>query len=136
MNPRCLTVFEQSCKSRRTFRDYKLNLDYFLKFYHKDYDSLLLLPQIELEESLQDYCIFLRRRVENNEIDEKLKLFCEQVSWLKAMYYKGRKCKRRHVTCPNCKTTSFCLVRKEKNLLNLECPNCLETYKDLFEEYF
>jgi len=48
MNPRCLTVFEQSCKSKRTLRDYKLNLDYFLKFYHKDYDSLLLLPQIEL----------------------------------------------------------------------------------------
>jgi len=48
MSPRCLTVFEQSCKSKRTLRDYKLNLDYFLKFYHKDYDSLLLLPQIEL----------------------------------------------------------------------------------------
>ena len=68
MSPRCLMVFEQSCKSKRTLRDYKMNLDYFLKFSHKDYDSLLLLPQIELEESLQDYCIFLRRRVENNEI--------------------------------------------------------------------
>jgi len=50
MNPRCLTVFEQSCKSKRTLRDYKMNLDYFLKFSHKDYDSLLLLPQIELDE--------------------------------------------------------------------------------------
>jgi len=68
MNPRCLTILEQSCKSKRTFEDYKWNLDYFLKYAHKDYDSLLLLPQIELEELLQDYCIFLRKRSENNEI--------------------------------------------------------------------
>jgi len=68
MNPRCLTILEQSCKSKRTFGGYKWSLDYFLKFCHKDYDSLLLLPQIELEELLQDYCIFLRRRSENNEI--------------------------------------------------------------------
>jgi len=72
---------------------------------------------------------------EVDDIDEELKLFCEQVGWLKAMYYKGRKYKRRHVTCPNCKTTSFCLVRKEKDLLKLECPNCLQPYKDLFEEF-
>jgi len=68
MNLRCLTILEQSCKTKRTFVDYRYNLDYFLKFAHKDYDSLLLLPQIELEESLQDYCIFLRKRSENNEI--------------------------------------------------------------------
>ncbi len=68
MNPRCLEIFEASCKSKRTFGDYKLNLDYFLKYAHKDYDSLLLVPQIELEELLQDYCIFLKKRSENNEI--------------------------------------------------------------------
>jgi len=68
MNLRCLIIFEESCKSERTFRDYKNNLDYFLKFTHKDYNSLLLLPQIELEQLLQDFCIFLKRRSENNEI--------------------------------------------------------------------
>jgi len=68
MNLRCLEIFEHSCESKRTFRDYKMNLDYFLKFAHKDFDSLLLLPQIEVEEMLQDYCIFLKRRSENNEI--------------------------------------------------------------------
>lgn len=68
MNPKCLTNFEESCKSKRTFRDYKMNVDYFLKFAHKDYDSLLLLPQIELDDLLQEYCIFLKRRSENNEI--------------------------------------------------------------------
>ena len=45
-----------------------MHLDYFLKFIHKDYDSLLLLPQVELEELLQDYCIFQKRRSDNNEI--------------------------------------------------------------------
>ena len=68
MIPRCLLIFEQSCKSKKTFRDYKMNLDYFLKFSHKDHESLLLLPQIELEELLQDYCIFLKKRAENDEI--------------------------------------------------------------------
>ncbi len=71
---------------------------------------------------------------ENDEIDEELKLFCEQVGWLKAMYYKGRKCKRRHVTCPNCRTTTLVIFRKEKELLKQECPDCSETYKDLYEE--
>ncbi len=51
MIPRCFMIFEQSCKSKKTFRDYKMSLDYFLKFAHKDHESLLLLPQIELEES-------------------------------------------------------------------------------------
>jgi len=66
MIPRCLIIFEQSCKSKKTFRDYKMNLNYFLKFSHKDHESLLLLPQIELEELLQDYCIFLKKRVERH----------------------------------------------------------------------
>jgi len=68
MSLRCLTIFEESCRSKKTFRDYKMNLDYFLEFAHKDYDSLLLLSQIELEELLEEYCIFLKRRSENNEI--------------------------------------------------------------------
>jgi len=39
-----------------------------LRYAHKDYDSLLLLPEIELNELLQDYCIFQKKRSENNEI--------------------------------------------------------------------
>ncbi len=70
-----------------------------------------------------------------DDLDEELKLYCEQVSWLMAMYYKGRKCKRRHLTCPNCRTTYLHVLRKEKDFLKQECPDCLETYKDLFEEY-
>ena len=43
-------------------------VDKFLKWSGKDYESLLLVPQNELEEILQDYCIYLKKRVENNEI--------------------------------------------------------------------
>jgi len=68
LNPKCLTILEQRCKTKRTFENYLYNLDYFLKYAHKDYDSLLLLPQIELDELLQEYCIFQKKRSENNEI--------------------------------------------------------------------
>jgi len=70
-----------------------------------------------------------------DDLDEELKLYCEQVSWIMAMYYKGKKYKRRHVTCPNCRTIALVIVRKEKDLLKESCPECFQTYEDLFEEY-
>lgn len=66
---RCLGIFENACKSKKTFRNYKLYLDNFLEWAHKDYGALLMLPQIELEESLQDYCIFLKKRADNDEMN-------------------------------------------------------------------
>jgi len=65
---RCLEIFENACKSNRTYVDYKLFLDEFLKWTHKDYESLLLLSQNQLEELLQDYCIFQKKRAKNGEI--------------------------------------------------------------------
>ncbi len=65
---------------------------------------------------------------ENDEIDEELKLFCEQVGWLKAMYYKGRKYKRRHVTCPNCKKEGVLNLRSSLTRTEIEsrckCIHC------------
>ncbi len=66
--PRCLILFENTCKSKSTFKTYKFGLDKFLKWCHKDYESLILTPIRELEDLLQDYCIFLRARVESGEI--------------------------------------------------------------------
>jgi len=66
--PRCLILFENSCKSKRTFGDYTKFVDKFLMWAHKDHNSLLLIPTKELEELLQDYCIFQRQRSENKEI--------------------------------------------------------------------
>jgi len=68
MELRCLLIFENSCSSKKTYIDYKNFLDDFIEWAHKDYDSLLLLPTIELEDLLQNYCIFQRKRSENNEI--------------------------------------------------------------------
>ena len=68
VKPRSFENFEERCQSERTLHHYTKNLDYFLKFAKKDYDSLLLLPEIELNQVLQDFTIFLKRRAENDEI--------------------------------------------------------------------
>jgi len=67
--------------------------------------------------------------------DEEFRFHSEQVSSLKAMYYKGHKYKKLHLTCPSCRNTYMFLVKKEKQLEEQECPNCLENFKDLYEEY-
>ena len=66
--PRCLILFETACKSKRTFKTYKFLLDKFLEWCHKDYKSLLILSKKELEDLLQDYCIFLKKIVDSKEI--------------------------------------------------------------------
>ncbi|MEX2192589.1 MAG: hypothetical protein WD717_04335 [Nitrosarchaeum sp.] len=43
-------------------------MDKFLIWCHKDYESLLMVHTKELEDLLQDYCIFLRTRVDSKEI--------------------------------------------------------------------
>jgi len=68
MTPRCLILFEKACKSKRTFETYTFLLDRFLEWCHKDHESLLMVPVKELEDLLQDYCIFLRTRVDNNDL--------------------------------------------------------------------
>ena len=72
---------------------------------------------------------------EYDDYEEKWKMFCEQVSWLKAWYYKPRKYKKFNLRCPNCYTTYTHFVRKVKDLEKQECPDCDESFKDLYEEY-
>ena len=67
--------------------------------------------------------------------DEEFKFHSEQVSYLKAMYYKCNKYKKFHLVCPNCRKTYMFLVKKEKHLEKQECPDCLESFKDMYEEY-
>jgi len=67
--------------------------------------------------------------------EERPKMFCEQVSWIKAMYYKGHKYKKFHLVCPNCRKTYMFLVKKEKDLQKKDCPDCFESFKDLYREY-
>jgi len=66
--------------------------------------------------------------------DEELKFHSEQVSHLKAMYYKCNKYKKFHLVCPNCRKTYMFLVKKEKDLEKQDCPDCFESFKDMYEE--
>jgi len=81
MIPRCLILFETACKSARTFKTYKFGLDKFLDWCHKDYESLLMVPVKELEDLLQDYCIFLRARVDSKEISPNSIPTCFNSIW-------------------------------------------------------
>ena len=65
--PRCLMLFEQSCKSKKTLTDYKGFLDTFLTWAHNDYQSLLILPKNELDERLQDYVFYLKKRCDSGD---------------------------------------------------------------------
>ncbi len=72
---------------------------------------------------------------EYDDYEEEWKMFCEQVSWIKAMYYKCNKYKKFNLACPSCKNTYRLLVKKEKHLERQDCPECQENFKDLYEEY-
>ena len=62
MKPRCLTLFEESCRSEATRRSYLYELNVFLKWAHKDYESVLLIPDDQLKIILEDYALYLKRR--------------------------------------------------------------------------
>ncbi len=61
-NPRCFKIFKMSCKSKATFLNYQYHLNTFLKWADKDYESLLILSDIELKETLEDYAMFCQTR--------------------------------------------------------------------------
>ena len=73
---------------------------------------------------------------EYDEIDELLKMYCKQVSWLSAMYYKTKKLKKILLHCPSCNVDNLHFIKKRtvKHIVNEECHNCLEKYKDMLEE--
>jgi len=72
---------------------------------------------------------------EYDDYEERLKMFCKQVSWIMAMYYKCNKQKKFHIICPRCRITYMVLAKKYKDIAKLECEECLESFKDLFREY-
>ena len=60
--PRCLVLFEESCRSQATRTTYLKELNNFLKWANKDYESILLIPDDQLKIILEDYMLFLKRR--------------------------------------------------------------------------
>ena len=72
LRPRCLILFEESLKSQVTKKNYKESLDRFLKWAANDYDSFLSLPENELQVLLEDYTIYLKRRINPNSVPKYL----------------------------------------------------------------
>jgi len=64
--PRCLVLFEESCRSDATKKSYRFELDKFLKWAGRDYEQVLFLEKTELTDLLVDYALFLKKRVSAN----------------------------------------------------------------------
>ncbi len=62
-------------------------------------------------------------------------MYCVQVNWFSAMYYKCHKWKKIILHCPDCGIDNLHFIKKrtEKHILNEECGNCFEKYKDILE---
>ena len=68
MESRCLNIFESACRTKATFKTFRNFLDTFLKWSNYDYESLLALQTIDLENRLVDYVMYLKRRVKDGEL--------------------------------------------------------------------
>jgi len=66
--PRCLVLFLESCKSESCRKNYLFQLEKFLKWSKKDYESLLFLAKPELTNLLVDYALYLKKRVNPNSL--------------------------------------------------------------------
>ena len=62
INPRCFELFQMACSSERTRETYTQLLDLFLKWANKDYESLLVLTDSELQILLEDYMMYCKKR--------------------------------------------------------------------------
>ncbi len=63
-----MKLFESACRSERTRKSYVQLLNSFLKWAEKDYESLLVLSDSELEILLVDYIMYCRRRYATSSI--------------------------------------------------------------------
>lgn len=70
--PRSQVLFENACTSKATLSTYSGLLGQFLKWTHKDHESLLLLPDDQLNIFLEDYLIFMKKRYPRSTIKTHL----------------------------------------------------------------
>lgn len=73
---------------------------------------------------------------EYNEETGDWKMFCKQVNWLEAVYYKFNKYRQFGLTCPNCGHVGTHLVRRKEHLKREKCSGCSESFKDLYDGYY
>lgn len=68
MVSRCMVIFENSCKTKATFKTFAGILKAFLNWSKLDHESVLNLETTKLEETLQDYVLYLKRRVNDGQL--------------------------------------------------------------------
>ena len=68
MTLRCLDLFENSLKTKASLTLYNYHLKQFLKWSKLDHESLLELDSEKIEEALQDYVMYLKKRVSVGEL--------------------------------------------------------------------
>lgn len=68
MESRCKVIFENSCRSKATFKTFTIFLNGFLNWAKLDHESVLKLEATKLEETLQDYVLSLKRRVNDGQL--------------------------------------------------------------------
>ena len=68
--------------------------------------------------------------------DERFKMFCYSVNRIQAWYHRQNKYKKFELECPKCRTGVMCFAKNQKGILKIDCPECLESFKDIFEEVY
>jgi len=68
VNNRVLNLFENACGSEKTFKTHKHSLDKFFEWCHKDDESFLLLGKKDLEDLLQDYVLYLKKKIKAGDL--------------------------------------------------------------------
>ena len=70
--PRSQLLFEGACTADATLSTYTSLFNQFLKWSHKDHESLLLLPNDQLNIILEDYLIYMKKRYPRSTIKTHL----------------------------------------------------------------
>lgn len=81
MESRVLHIFENSIRSEYSRKQYRYQLDRFIKYYKlRDYDSILKIAPKQLQIMVEDYILYLRTKLSPNSFDAPiaaLQLFLE-----------------------------------------------------------
>jgi len=63
-----MLYFLESCKSEATRKSYEFQIEKFLKWSGKDFESIKFLPKIEVTNLLCDYALYLKKRISANSL--------------------------------------------------------------------
>jgi len=63
-----MLYFLESCKSEATRKSYEFQIEKFLKWTERDFESIKFLPKIEVTNLLCDYALYLKKRISANSL--------------------------------------------------------------------